>query len=94
VNRILLLALGVSVLPPEWEPEKAGRKLDERAAIWESHPRSAVEFGLSWLVTHQDDLGGWAAESVNKDRSGEEPFTAGFMSDAATAFAVLALSPR
>lgn len=56
--------------------------------------RSAVEHGLSWLVSNQDDSGGWTAESVNRDRSGEEPFTAGFMSDAATAFAVLALSPR
>jgi hypothetical protein len=56
--------------------------------------RSAVEQGQSWLVIHQDGPGGWTAESVNKDRSGEEPFTGGFMSDAATAFAVLALSPR
>lgn len=56
--------------------------------------RAAVEHGLSWLVSHQDDLGGWTAESVNRDRSSDEPFTAGFMSDAATAFAVLALSPR
>ena len=56
--------------------------------------RSAVEHGLFWLVSHQDQSGGWTAESVNRDRSSDEPFTAGFMSDAATAFAVLALSPR
>jgi hypothetical protein len=56
--------------------------------------RPAVEQGLSWLVSNQDDSGGWWAESVNRDRSREEPFTAGFMSDAATGFAVLALSPR
>jgi hypothetical protein len=64
------------------------RELDDEAA------RSAVEHGLTWLVTHQDELGGWTAESVNRDRSGEDAFTAGFMSDAATAFAVLALSSR
>jgi hypothetical protein len=56
--------------------------------------RAAVEHGQSWLVSNQDELGGWTAESVNRDRSGEDAFAAGFMSDAATAFAVLALSPR
>jgi hypothetical protein len=55
--------------------------------------RSAVEHGQSWLVSNQDELGGWTAESVNRDRAGQEAFAAGFMSDAATAFAVLALSP-
>jgi hypothetical protein len=56
--------------------------------------KTAVERGLSWLVSHQDELGGWRAESANKDRSGGDPFIAGFMSDAASAFAVLALSSR
>jgi hypothetical protein len=56
--------------------------------------RAAVERGLSWLVSHQDELGGWVSESANKDRSGDDPFIAGFMSDAASAFAVLALSSR
>jgi squalene-hopene/tetraprenyl-beta-curcumene cyclase len=56
--------------------------------------RTAVDRGISWLVSHQDPLGGWAAESANKDRSGDDPFIAGFMSDAASAFAVLALSSR
>jgi hypothetical protein len=56
--------------------------------------RAAVERGVSWLDSHQDKFGGWVAESVNKDRSGDDAFVAGFMSDAATAVAVLALSPR
>jgi hypothetical protein len=56
--------------------------------------RPAVERGLSWLVSHQDELGGWVSESANEDRSGDDPFIAGFMSDAASAFAVLALSSR
>jgi squalene-hopene/tetraprenyl-beta-curcumene cyclase len=56
--------------------------------------RPAVEQGLSWLAAHQDELGAWKAESANKDRSGDDPFIAGFMSDAASAFAVLALSSR
>ncbi len=56
--------------------------------------RTAVEHGKAWLVSHQEELGGWTAESVNEDRSGDDAFVAGFMSDAATAFAVLALAPR
>ncbi len=56
--------------------------------------RSAVDRGISWLISHQDERGGWIAESANKDRSGDDPFIAGFMSDAASAFAVLALSSR
>ena len=60
----------------------------------DSSARDAVARGVSWLVSHQEELGGWAAESANKDRSGDDAFIAGFMSDAATAFAVLALSPR
>ncbi len=56
--------------------------------------KDAVARGVSWLVSHQEERGGWAAESANKDRSSDDAFIAGFMSDAATAFAVLALSPR
>lgn len=47
--------------------------------------------GLAWLCANQSDTGGWRGVSLNKQR---DPAThAGkFMSDAATAFAVLALS--
>ena len=65
--------------------------------------RPAVAKGLAWLVQHQQPLEGgndgsapWRAHSLNFDREhgGEkgEPWRRMFMSDLATAFAVLALT--
>jgi squalene-hopene/tetraprenyl-beta-curcumene cyclase len=65
--------------------------------------RPVVSRGLQWLRTHQQDVGSgeeqrraWRAHSLNFDREhgGEkgEPFRRMFMSDAATALAVLALT--
>jgi squalene-hopene/tetraprenyl-beta-curcumene cyclase len=50
--------------------------------------------GLAWLVTNQDKTRGfWLAYSLNKtDENHISPDTALFMKDAATAYAVLALS--
>ncbi len=53
--------------------------------------------GLAWLRSNQDKIGAWRAMSVNKNRSPESPNPAKahvgkFMWDAATGYAVLALS--
>jgi squalene-hopene/tetraprenyl-beta-curcumene cyclase len=47
--------------------------------------------GLAWLQTHQADTGEWRGISVNKKRNPAN-HVGKFMSDAATAYAVLALS--
>jgi squalene-hopene/tetraprenyl-beta-curcumene cyclase len=57
-----------------------------------SRDNTQLQRGLSWLVTHQNPAeGDWLASSVNKRRHLSSG-TGRFMSDAATAFAVLALT--
>ena len=55
-----------------------------------SDPRLAR--ALDWLKSHQDSNGFWDAQSMNKVYA-PESIPAGFMRDAATAYAVLALAP-
>ena len=64
----------------------------QRAGVPQSDAR--VRAGIDWLVQHQDPATGmWAAKSLNKQR---DPSTdiGKFMSDAATAYAVMALMYR
>ena len=60
----------------------------QTAGVAKDDPKVAK--GLSWLRTHQADTGEWQGVSVNKKR---DPSThiGKFMSDAATAYAILAL---
>jgi squalene-hopene/tetraprenyl-beta-curcumene cyclase len=46
--------------------------------------------GLEWLTKHQEKDGSWSAFSINKKRPPESDAYL-FMSDAATAYAALAL---
>ena len=57
-------------------------------------PRAAkaIAGGLAWLGSHQKADGRWETLSPNKDRSQDEALTRLFLSDAATGFAVLALT--
>jgi hypothetical protein len=53
--------------------------------------RKALDRGRAWLRTHQNSDGSWRAESLNKEH-GKNSEIAHFLTDAATGWAVLALS--
>jgi squalene-hopene/tetraprenyl-beta-curcumene cyclase len=54
------------------------------------HNDQTLQRGLKWLTGHQQSDGAWHASSINKERDPKsDPGL--FMSDAATAYAVLAL---
>jgi squalene-hopene/tetraprenyl-beta-curcumene cyclase len=58
----------------------------------DSRTQPQIARGLAWLVSHQDPASGaWFASSLNKQRDPASD-TGRFMSDAATAYAVLALT--
>jgi squalene-hopene/tetraprenyl-beta-curcumene cyclase len=56
-----------------------------------THDDVRIAKGLNWLKSNQSATGAWRSMSVNKERD-PATHTGKFMSDAATAFAVLALS--
>ena len=53
--------------------------------------QAAAERGLAWLAAHQQASGGWLAASLNKNRDPKSD-PARFMPQAATAYAVMALT--
>ena len=56
------------------------------------HDNDQLKHGVSWLMSNQNATdGSWPASSVNKRRH-KSSETGRFMSDAATAFAVIALT--
>lgn len=62
----------------------------QQAGVPSNDPR--LEKGLQWLVQHQDrTTGKWTATSLNRNRDPESD-AGRFMSDAATAYAALALA--
>ena len=62
----------------------------QQAGVPSTDPR--LEKGLQWLVQHQDRTSGkWTATSLNRNRDPESD-AGRFMSDAATAYAALALA--
>jgi len=61
----------------------------QKAGIKPDDPR--LQKALAWLRAHQDPKGYWDAASMNKRRP-PESIPAGFMRDAATAWAALALA--
>lgn len=64
----------------------------QRAGI--TRDESHVRAGINWLVQHQDSVTGvWQATSLNKARDFKTD-VGKFMSDAATAYSVLALTQR
>jgi|SRR6266498_1482362 len=72
-----------------WKPDEARTYLDEIAGA----PKDSVKIvkGLDWLKSNQSATGAWRGVSVNKKRD-PASHSGKPMSDAATAFAVLALS--
>jgi squalene-hopene/tetraprenyl-beta-curcumene cyclase len=58
-----------------------------------SRDRPAVARGLTWLRANQQPSGNWVCVSLNKRRD-PKTHVGKFMSDAATAFAILALEPH
>jgi hypothetical protein len=55
--------------------------------------QSSVARGLAWLRANQQPAGNWVGVSLNKRRD-PRTHVGKFMSDAATAFAILALGPH
>jgi len=55
-----------------------------------NRPDPLLQRGIAWLTTHQNPDGTWTADSINKHRNPDTD-PALFMTDAATAYAVLAL---
>jgi squalene-hopene/tetraprenyl-beta-curcumene cyclase len=94
-----------SLVVKEWK-RKDGTPMDARSdgygtglmvmALEQSgtaSPRAQIAMGRAWLERNQDQSGAWLSTSMNKQR--DPASDAGrFMSDAATAYSVLALTSQ
>ena len=84
---------------PPWAPQNASDAYTTAFAVFvletvrdDPHAAESVARGVRWLERNQQPDGSWNAVSPNKDRSGQDAFRRLLMSDAATGFAVLALT--
>ncbi len=94
VRSLVNMWLRADGTPLEGKSDGAATSLMVLALQQAGLPRDNAQLqrGLEWLITHQNTAEGfWTASSVNKRRHLSSD-TGRFMSDAATAFAVLALT--
>jgi len=83
-----LIAFVLQQVPPLYDYSRL------KAAPFDWDPAPHLTSALAWLATHQDaSTGLWPSASLNNNAADHiSPDTARFMNDAATAYAVLALS--
>jgi squalene-hopene/tetraprenyl-beta-curcumene cyclase len=80
-------------MEPESDGYGTGLMVTALEQSGEPSAKAAIAKGVAWLEHHQDPSGAWLSTSMNKKR--DPASDAGrFMSDAATAYSVLALSGR
>jgi hypothetical protein len=82
--------LNISLKPPESDGCATGLVALVLEEIGTSREDPMLMHGLQWLERHQNSDGSWRAESLNAKRNPQTD-VGRFMTDAATAYAVMAL---